>query len=112
MATSLTRLGAAFIVVLLGAAVAAAYSGPAHQAIGEAAQDQLTPAAQAALARILQDTDTLAPGSLAGVATWPDDLRARLRHGVDAPGPALRVCRQGTHPSQRTGTAPAPTRLL
>jgi hypothetical protein len=43
-------------------------SGPAHQAIGEAAQDRLTPQASAVLARIWQDTDTLSPGSLAGAA--------------------------------------------
>jgi hypothetical protein len=86
----MTRLVAALMIALLETSVAAAWSGPAHQAIGEAAQDQLSPQARAALARTLQNADSLAPGALAGVAIWPDDLRARLRHHTvpDSWGPA------------------------
>jgi hypothetical protein len=69
------RLAAALIIVLLSTSDGAAWSSPAHEAIGDAAQDQLTQA-RAALAGILQDTDVLAPGALApgalaGVATGP-----------------------------------------
>jgi S1/P1 Nuclease len=80
------RLVATVVIVLLGTADASAWSSPAHQAIGEAAQSRLTPQARAALARILQDTDTLSPGALAGVATWADDVRARARHQTVADG--------------------------
>ena len=82
----MNRVAASFIIVLLGTSTAGAWSGPAHQAIGEAAQDRLTPQVSAALARILQDTDTLSPGALASVATWADDVRARARHGTVAEG--------------------------
>ena len=59
-----------------------AWSSQGHQAIAEAAQARLTPAAQAALAQILQATSVLALDALAGTATWPDDIRARrLWHG-------------------------------
>jgi hypothetical protein len=54
------RLAAALIIVLLSTSDGAAWSSPAHEAIGDAAQDQLTPQARAALAGILQDTDVLA----------------------------------------------------
>ena len=64
----------------------AAWGFAPHQAIGLAAESQLTPRAKAALARILQDTDTLAPGALARIATWPDDLRARPRFHKVAEG--------------------------
>jgi hypothetical protein len=53
------RLAAALIIVLLSTSDGAAWSSPAHEAIGDAAQDQLTQA-RAALAGILQDTDVLA----------------------------------------------------
>src|SRR5262245_29179951 len=80
------RLAVSLIALLLSASSAGAWSSPAHEAIGEAAQSRLTPQASAALARILQDTDTLSPGALAAVATWPDDVRARARFGTVAPG--------------------------
>ena len=64
---------------LLLPAAALAWSYASHQAIGLAAESQLTSKTRAALARILQGTDTLSPGALAAVATWPDDLRAHAR---------------------------------
>ncbi len=70
------------LCLLLAPAPAAAWSSPAHQAVAQAAQDQLTPTARAALAKILQGTDMLSPGALAGVAAWPDDVRARAQHGT------------------------------
>src|SRR5262245_17206271 len=80
------RLAVSLLALTLSASSAAAWSSPAHQAIGEAAQSRLTPQAAAALARILQDTDTLSPGARAGVATWADDIRARQRFGTVAEG--------------------------
>jgi S1/P1 Nuclease len=81
-------LGRAIVagLLFLTPSSALAWSAAPHEAIAETAQGQLTPAARAALARILQDTDTLSPGALASVATWPDDLRARARHHTIAPG--------------------------
>jgi hypothetical protein len=70
------------ILVLLTPATAAAWGSPSHQAIAQAAQGQLTPTASAGLAKILQGTNTLSPGALAAVATWPDDVRARAQHGT------------------------------
>jgi hypothetical protein len=54
------------------------WNGDGHQAIAEAAQSRLTDGAHAALAKILigGTTTVLPPGKLAGLATWPDDLRA------------------------------------
>ena len=86
MGCDMKRLAAALAIVLLGTSPVGAWSSPAHQAIGDAAQDHLTPQANAALARILQDTSTLSSGALAGVATWPDDLRARQRYHTIAEG--------------------------
>jgi hypothetical protein len=77
---------AALLVLLLTPTSAWTWSSPAHQAIADAAQARLTPAAQAALAQILQGTTVLAPGALAGVATWPDDIRIRAAHGTIAAG--------------------------
>jgi len=82
----MTRLLASLFVLLLTPVHALAWSSQGHQAIAEAAQARLTPAAQAALAQILQGTNVLAPGALAGVATWPDDIRARAAYGTVAPG--------------------------
>ena len=82
----ITRLSISLVVLLLSASNAGVWSSPAHEAIGEAAQSRLTPQASAALARILQDTGTLSPGALAAVSTWPDDVRARARHGTRADG--------------------------
>lgn len=65
---------------------AAAFSSPGHQAIADVAQDRLSPATRAALGRILQGSGDLAPGALAAVATWPDDVRARAVHGTIAAG--------------------------
>lgn len=74
------------LLVLCIPSPVAAWSAQTHQAIAAAAQGQLTPKTQAAIARILQDTDTLAVGALAGTATWPDDLRARQRTHTIAAG--------------------------
>ena len=52
----------ALIVPTLLPSLVAAWGCASHQAIGLAAESQLTPQAKAALARILQDTDTLSPG--------------------------------------------------
>src|SRR6266571_3681917 len=78
------------VVLILSLALttsqAAAFSGPGHQGIADVAQDRLSPATRKALGRILQDSDDLAPGALAAVATWPDEVRARAAHGNVAPG--------------------------
>ena len=70
------------LLVLLVPVPAAAWGPPSHQAIAQVAQGQLTPTASAALAKILQGTNTLSPGALAAVATWPDDVRNRAQHGT------------------------------
>jgi len=74
------------ILLALTTSQAAAFSSPGHQAIADVAQDRLSPTARAALGRILQDSADLAPGALATVATWPDEVRARAAHGNVAPG--------------------------
>lgn len=74
------------ILLALTTSQAGAFSSPAHQGIAGVAQDRLTPATRAALGRILQDGGSLAPGALAAVATWPDDIRARAAHGTIATG--------------------------
>jgi hypothetical protein len=78
----------ALLVILLALTTshAAAFSSPGHQGIADVAQDRLSPTTRAALGRILQDSEDLAPGALAAVATWPDDVRARAAHGTIAPG--------------------------
>lgn len=78
----------AILVILLALTTshAAAFSSPGHRGIADVAQDRLSPATRAALGRILQDTDDLAPGALAAVATWPDDVRARAARGTIKPG--------------------------
>jgi hypothetical protein len=70
------------LLVLLAPIPAVAWGPPSHQATAQVAQTQLTPTASAALAKILQGTDTLSPGALAAVATWPDDVRNRAQHGT------------------------------
>jgi len=62
------------------------WSSPGHQAIAETAQARLTSTTQAAVAQILQGTNVLAPGALASVATWPDDIRNRAATGTIAAG--------------------------
>jgi S1/P1 nuclease len=70
---------------LFSTSQASAWSSQAHEAIAEVAQAQPSPAATAALAQILQNaTPVLAPGALAGVATWPDELRAGAVYGTIA----------------------------
>ena len=81
-----TRLPMILLVLSLAPTASWAWSSQGHQAIAEAAQARLSPKAQSALAQILQCSVTLAPGALAGVATWPDDIRARAAYGTVAPG--------------------------
>src|SRR5262245_31925816 len=81
VAATRSELGT-LLSLLLTATPAAAWSSQAHQAIAEAAQARLTPKAQTALAQILQGTTGLAPGALAGVATWPDDIRNYAAYGT------------------------------
>ena len=69
----------ALLVQLAVPSFVSAWGFAGHQAIGLAAETHLTPKAKAALARILQATDTLSPGILAAVSTWPDELRAHAR---------------------------------
>ena len=66
---------ASLLLLLLMVSPAWSWSAPGHQAIAESAQGHLNDRAKAALAVILFDTDTLPPGVLASVATWPDDIR-------------------------------------
>ena len=79
---------AGFILLLLALTTSNAHGflGPGHEAIADVAQDRLSPAAQAALGRILQNTSSLSPGALKGVATWLDDVRNRAVHGTIASG--------------------------
>ena len=80
------RLLAVTVALLLLPTTAWTWSSPGHQAIAEVAQARLSPTAQAALARIIQGTNVLAPGALASVATWPDDIRQRAARGTSAAG--------------------------
>lgn len=61
-------------LLLLGlSAPALAWSKQGHQLVGELAQDDLSPAAKAEVARLLAGE---AQPSLAGVATWADEIRS------------------------------------
>lgn len=67
----------ACVAIALGLVVAApviAWSALGHKLVGELAQRHLTPAASAEVARLLAGE---ADPTLAGVATWADDLRNR-----------------------------------
>ena len=79
---------AGFILLLLALTTSNAHGflGPGHEAIADVAQDRLSLTTQAALGRILQNTSSLSPGALKGVATWLDDVRNRAVHGKIAPG--------------------------
>src|SRR2546426_3136586 len=74
-------LALAFISLI--ASHAAAWGPEGHKAIAEAAQGALTPAAAKAIAKIFGNSPDLAPGALADVATWPDDLRQHFGTGWD-----------------------------
>src|SRR5262249_7816383 len=54
---------------------ALAWGSLGHQAIADAAQRALNPAARAGLARVFGQGDAIAPGTLARAATWPDEIR-------------------------------------
>jgi len=73
-------------LAVLATQQALAWGPLGHQAIGEAAQSALTDKAQQGLARVFGHGDQLAPGTLAKVATWPDDVRARMASGAVAAG--------------------------
>ena len=63
-----------------------AWGNLGHQAVGEAAQSGLTDKAQEGLAKVFGHGAALAPGTLAKVATWPDEVRNRLTSGAVPPG--------------------------
>jgi hypothetical protein len=71
-------------LVLMLVQQAFAWSGLGHQAIGESAQSGLNANAQEGLAKVFDHGGTLAPGTLAKVATWPDEIRNRMAHGTVA----------------------------
>ena len=77
---------ALFVILLVAAFQACAWSGPVHQAIADVAWARLSPLARAALAHILQGTADLTPGVLTGVPTWLDDVRAGQAYGTIAAG--------------------------
>ena len=71
--TGMTRLLSFLIAcALLLPLPAAAWSKPGHRMVGDIAQRHLTPAASAQVAELLQGE---ADPTLAGVASWADDLR-------------------------------------
>ena len=59
-----------------------AWGNLGHQAIGEAAQSALSAKAQEGLGKVFGHGAALAPGTLAKVATWPDEIRSRNAHGA------------------------------
>lgn len=65
--------GLMLVALLAAAAPASAWSALGHRLVGDLAQRQLQPAAQAEVGRLLAGE---AEPTLAGVATWADDLRA------------------------------------
>jgi hypothetical protein len=65
--------GFGLLALLLAAAPAFAWSALGHRLVGELAQRQLEPAAQAEVTRLLAGE---AEPTLAGVAVWADDLRS------------------------------------
>lgn len=69
----LIRRGISTIFLLLLPAVAAAWGKDGHRIVGELAQHQLKPAAQAEVSRLLKGE---AEPTLAGIANWADELRA------------------------------------
>lgn len=62
----------AFLLTLLPALPALAWSGMGHRMVGELAQRHLSPAAKSEVAKLLAGEPN---PTLAGVATWADDLR-------------------------------------
>ncbi|PTT92483.1 endonuclease, partial [Pelomonas sp. HMWF004] len=62
------------IATLTVASLAHAWGAEGHRLIAELAQDQLTPAARAQVARILEQE----PGAtMASISTWADEVRSR-----------------------------------
>src|SRR6188768_2092952 len=72
-----------FLLLLATAGDALAWSGDGHRLVAELAQRRLSPAAQAEVARLLAGEPD---PTLAGIATWADDLRAESRTGVNELG--------------------------
>jgi hypothetical protein len=70
--------------ILAFAPQAFGWGNEGHEAIGDASQTRLNAKADAALAKILLDSDKLPPGTFAKIATWPDEVRARASHGTVA----------------------------
>lgn len=62
----------ALLVLLLLPSAAQAWSNPGHRLVGELAQRHLTPAAAAEVSKLLADEPE---PTLAGVASWADELR-------------------------------------
>jgi hypothetical protein len=79
-------LWAAGIVLLTLTSRAFGWGNEGHQAIAEAVQGALTDRVAKALAQILVGSDALPPGTLASIATWPDEVRARHAFGKIAVG--------------------------
>lgn len=83
---------ASSLALALAAPAAHAWSRQGHELVGELAERQLSPAAQAQVRELLADEAT---PTLAGVATWADEIRAgktelgvlsRRWHYVNIPG--------------------------
>ena len=71
------------VILLAFAAPAFGWSKQGHQLVGELAQRDLTPAAQAEVSRLLAGEPV---PTLGGVSTWADEIRAESRRGGHALG--------------------------
>lgn len=74
---------ALFLLLLATAGDALAWSEKGHRLVAELAQRRLSPAAEAEVARLLAGEPE---PTLAGVASWADDMRAESRTGVNELG--------------------------
>ncbi|MEN1927174.1 S1/P1 nuclease [Luteimonas sp. MJ293] len=70
-----TLLFAALLCVIAAPAPAHAWSARGHRLVGHVAESGLTPAARAEAERLLQGEQDAEKRSLAGIATWADELR-------------------------------------
>jgi hypothetical protein len=70
------------VLVLTLTHQAFAWGNLGHQAIGEASQGVLSAKAQEGLGKVFGHGAALAPGTLAKVATWPDEIWNRMGHGA------------------------------
>src|SRR5215831_11752933 len=71
----MTRTPLVSLLTLLLPVSVYAWGSPGHQAVGEVAQANLDDSTRKAIAKILGQGEVLAPGALARIATWPDDIR-------------------------------------